>query len=461
MKSFWNSRFLTLLLLVADVIAMSLVWRAAWHVRDEFLFPSRPINPLSGYLRILPRLILVWIAGMAWFDHYRHRGRISSLNQTGNMIRVTIWFVIGTMTTAYLFKDFDIGRSVILLAAAGLGAWVHLSRTLLRRVKEAATARGIGLTRVAIIGSGESARRVAARIVRHPEVGYDLTGRISLDPGDEEDVEGVPVIGTGADLVETLLRHRVEEVFLAAPGLSQDERFNLVAACEDARVHFKIVASDLFQVITSRVKIDDIDDVPVIELRDARPGAGEAIFKRALDLCVAVPMLLLTLPAWLVIAILIRLDSAGSALFVHERVGLDGRRFTMFKFRTMSAETDPYAAAPAGADDERITRFGRFLRRTSLDELPQLLNVIRGEMSMVGPRPEMPFIVEGYEPWQRRRLHVPPGITGLWQIAGRKRLPLHGNLEYDFYYIRNRSPLLDLEILIRTVPAVLFGHGAY
>jgi lipopolysaccharide/colanic/teichoic acid biosynthesis glycosyltransferase len=127
----------------------------------------------------------------------------------------------------------------------------------------------------------------------------------------------------------------------------------------------------------------------------------------------------------------------------------------------MRTDADPYAVAPTDPDDSRITPSGRFLRRTSLDELPQLLNVLRGEMSMVGPRPEMPFIVEKYEPWQRRRLDVKPGITGLWQVIGRKNLPLHLNMEYDLYYIKNQSLLLDIEILLKTVPAVLMGRGAF
>jgi lipopolysaccharide/colanic/teichoic acid biosynthesis glycosyltransferase len=127
----------------------------------------------------------------------------------------------------------------------------------------------------------------------------------------------------------------------------------------------------------------------------------------------------------------------------------------------MRTETDPYCPAPTESDDPRVTRFGRFLRRTSLDELPQLLNVLRGEMSLVGPRPEMPFIVEKYEPWQRRRLDVKPGITGLWQVIGRKNLPLHLNMEYDLYYIKNQSLLLDIEILLKTIPAVFMGRGAF
>jgi exopolysaccharide biosynthesis polyprenyl glycosylphosphotransferase len=340
--------------------------------------------------------------------------------------------------------------------------YLYLSRTLLRMIKERLRRDGIGLTRVVIIGAGETGRRVALRIKNHPEVGYDLVGFIDRRAAElGEKVIGVPVIGDGTDLVTLLLRHRVEEVFLAIPSMPQDEALDLVVQCEEANVHFKIVRNDLLQVITDRVKIDDIGDFPVILLREGRLRPIDLFFKRCMDLALTIPFLLLALPLIAAIALLIKLDSRGPVFFAHDRVGRDGRIFRLFKFRTMRVETNPYATAPGDQNDPRITRVGRFLRRTSLDELPQFWNVILGDMSLVGPRPEMPFIVEQYSPWQRRRLDVPQGITGIWQIAGRKKLPLHYNLEYDFYYIRNWSLLLDLAIVLRTVPAVLLGKGAF
>ena len=182
---------------------------------------------------------------------------------------------------------------------------------------------------------------------------------------------------------------------------------------------------------------------------------------RALDVVASASALLVFAPLIGLLALLVRLDSRGPAFFVQTRVGRNGRPFRMFKLRTMVQDAELYAVAPRDGDDPRITRAGRWLRSTSLDELPQLVNVLKGEMSMVGPRPEMPFIVESYDEWQRRRLAVLPGITGLWQILGRKDLPMHQNLQYDFYYIRNRSLSLDASILLRTSGAVLSRRGAF
>ena len=183
--------------------------------------------------------------------------------------------------------------------------------------------------------------------------------------------------------------------------------------------------------------------------------------KRFFDLVFAALGLVIFAPVWLLLAVVIRLDSAGKAVFTHERVGMDGKLFKLHKFRTMYQGVKDQELAPESPNDSRITRVGKFLRRTSLDEVPQLLNVLQGNMSLVGPRPEMPFIVKHYSQHERKRLLVKPGLTGLWQIFGRKDLPLHHNLEYDFYYIRHRSLWLDFLILLKTVGVVISGKGAY
>lgn len=188
---------------------------------------------------------------------------------------------------------------------------------------------------------------------------------------------------------------------------------------------------------------------------------GYYALKRLSDLILASIGVLVLSPLMLVIGIIIRVDSKGKALFAHERVGKDGKKFVMFKFRTMRHDARHQEFSPTSAEDERVTAMGKFLRRTSLDELPQLFNVLAGQMSLVGPRPEMEFIVKDYTPLQRARLLVKPGLTGLWQLAGRKDLPLHENIEYDLYYLEHQSLLLDLIIILKTFRVVISGKGAY
>ena len=253
----------------------------------------------------------------------------------------------------------------------------------------------------------------------------------------------------------------MEELFFAIPDMKEDEVFGLIEDVQGKTQVVCKVAANMLYVIVKQAAVDEIIGLPVIAFRGSVMTPAQLLVKRIVDLIGGTILgLLLALPA-MIFALIIRLDSPGASLFAHERVGQNGRVFQMLKFRTMFANSEPYAEAPGDQTDPRITRFGRFLRRTSLDEIPQVLNVLKGEMSLVGPRPEMPFIVDSYKQWQKARLRVKPGLTGLWQVAGRKNLPLHFNLEYDFYYVKNQSLTLDAEILIRTVPAVIIGRGAY
>jgi lipopolysaccharide/colanic/teichoic acid biosynthesis glycosyltransferase len=190
------------------------------------------------------------------------------------------------------------------------------------------------------------------------------------------------------------------------------------------------------------------------------PASYEPL-KRAFDVVGALVGLVLTAPLIAWCALRTMQTSPGPPFIAQDRIGRNGETFRLYKFRTMAADVDLYAVAPVHGQDPRITDYGRWLRGTSTDELPQLVNVLKGDMSLVGPRPEMPFIVDGYDEWQRRRLSVKPGITGLWQILGRKDLPMHENLQYDFYYIRNRSLSQDLSILLRTISVVLLRRGAF
>jgi lipopolysaccharide/colanic/teichoic acid biosynthesis glycosyltransferase len=185
------------------------------------------------------------------------------------------------------------------------------------------------------------------------------------------------------------------------------------------------------------------------------------IVKRIVDVLISIASLIIFFPVWLIIIVLIRLDSRGSAIFSHERVGKNGKIFRLYKFRTMRLGVNAAEYAPTTLNDPRITRIGKFLRRTSLDEVPQFLNIIKGDMALIGPRPEMQFIVKKYDEMQKCRLLVLPGLTGLWQILGRKDLPLHENAEYDYYYILHQSLALDLIISLKTVSVIISGKGAY
>lgn len=331
--------------------------------------------------------------------------------------------------------------------------------------------------RVAVVGTGPVARTLAqslrsARwaIPRIRLIGFFRAGE-SQDEGPWREPE--PVLGEAPDaeaLERLILEHQVREVLIALPPGNTQRSSELVARLRELGVAVRLVP-DVIELAATRARVENLGGIPVIYLRDPTVLAVEQVAKRALDIGLSASMLVLLSPFMALAALAIRVESTGPIFYRARRVGQDGRLFTMYKFRTMVADADrqPTQAPEEQADpdavykqpgDPRVTGFGRLLRRTSFDETPQFFNVLRGDMSLVGPRPEQPFIVEAYRPWQRRRLEVRPGMTGWWQVAGRD-LPMHRHTEYDLYYLYNYSLGLDVKILARTLWAVIHGRGAY
>ena len=322
--------------------------------------------------------------------------------------------------------------------------------------------------RVLIVGTGHLAQRVAEGVRARSNVGLVLVGLVGDDLPDNAAAEvNGPVIGTIADTPALVKEYGVTEVVFALPLRAQGAIESLVLALQEQPVSVRVVP-DFIDLAMSRATIEDFNGLPLVGLRDPAIDGFDRVVKRVFDLVLSSLTLLVFWPVLLLVALAIKLDSPGPALFIQERIGENGRPFRMVKFRSMVLDADdvsqpdnqasPYRKSP---DDPRVTRVGQFIRRTSLDELPQLFNVLRGDMSLVGPRPELPRLVEHYENWQRRRFAVPPGITGWWQVNGRSDRMMHQHTEDDLYYIQNYSPLLDVQILWRTIGVVVKGRGAY
>lgn len=333
-------------------------------------------------------------------------------------------------------------------------------------------ARPGGRSRVLIVGAGELGDRVAKVILDHSRWGFEAVGFLDDNPEKQSArVQDLPVLGTIEDLRGVVEARAVTEVLIALPARAHQRITEVVAALERLPVRIKVVP-DYFSLALVRANAEILGGIPIIGLRDPLIEGVPRLIKRGFDLVVTVLLIVLFLPFMFLIAIAIRLDSRGPVWLRQQRVGENGRIFEMFKFRTMVAGTEQLAQAVTAADSEghpvhkrrsdpRVTRVGQVLRRFSLDELPQLLNVLKGEMSLVGPRPEMPWLVEKYESWQRKRFAVPQGLTGWWQINGRSDKPMHLNTDDDLYYVYNYSLLLDMLILLRTPLAVLRGQGAF
>ena len=451
------------LLVTLDVAAISLSWISAYYLRAAldryFLWP---INPPLTYFYALPAIAVLWIIVCATFQLHRRKRQITRFEELHSLLKAVLLNLLVVLAVAYVFREFGLGRSVIFLSAGFNLPLLGLSRYIFSRLERRQRARGKWTVNALILGAGSTGIRALQRMEDHPQVGYRVVGFLDDDP-EKKDSEfgGIKVLGTLDELARITQEQNVQEIFVAMPSKKPREILNLVAGLDGMPVNFRVV-SNLFEVLSRGTDIDVIENCPVFDLR--ANGSRHSVYpaaKRVFDLLVSLPLLVVTIPLLAATALLVRIDSRGPAIFKQKRVGYRGSEFEMYKFRTMQIDTDTYEQAPSSPDDPRTTRVGRFLRRTSLDEMPQFFNVVLGEMSLVGPRPEMPFIVSQYEEWQKKRFNVKPGITGLWQVIGRKELPLHENLEYDFYYIRKRSFSMDLAILLKTLPAVFKRRGAF
>jgi exopolysaccharide biosynthesis polyprenyl glycosylphosphotransferase len=281
----------------------------------------------------------------------------------------------------------------------------------------------------------------------------------------------LPVVGNLSETRRIVEQNGIEEVVVALPHRSYDKLNQIVMDLQSLPVQVRVVPSYL-SLALYRATVADLGGLPLINLRDTALTPQQRMVKRAFDVVVSSVLMLMILPVLGAIALAIRMDSDGPVFFKQTRVGENGKLFKMYKFRSMVVNAEALQAQLNVTDidgntihkhrnDPRVTRMGRILRKTSLDELPQFINVILGDMSLVGPRPELPWLVEEYQPWQRQRFAVPQGITGWWQVNGRSDKPCHLNTDQDLYYIQNYSFLLDLQILFRTVPALLKGKGAF
>jgi exopolysaccharide biosynthesis polyprenyl glycosylphosphotransferase len=482
------------LLVLLDCIAAGGSFMLAFYLREgervlsESAWAwSREFVPYAGVLFFI---VLVRVATLLYHRIYRLQGAFSYVDQAirvfkatavGSLLAVAFTFLFRGGTA---FREFSYSRGVFVidfLIALALMLILHLG---VRYVQTLARRRGLNLIPTLVVGSGPEAERTVGELGAAPELGYRVVGVVDGGiPTSQRTVAGVPVIGKVSELGGLIRRLQVQEVVITDPNLPSDLLFDsMMGLGRNQKVEFRL-APTLFNMLPQKTSVEQVGVLPMLRLFREPLSDAERFLKRASDLLISVAAVVVSAPLMAVVALAVRLESKGPVFFRQERVGMDGRVFLCFKFRSMRADADEEAHreaylrniegrhdANAGddetplfgkvKDDPRVTRVGRFIRRTSLDELPQLFNVILGDMSIVGPRPPIPYEVEEYEARHRKRLDMKPGITGLWQVSGRSRLSFEEMVRIDVYYIENWSLLLDLKIILLTLPAVIRGDGA-
>lgn len=453
-------RILMMLLVLSDLVTIPLVFAFTWFLRTVVLVRMLPDfhHELTLYLVALPVLAFLWFFSFARSGLYVPRRHPGGMAEIQRLLRAFATLLVSLMAASYLVRV-EYSRLMLFLFIGIAFPVSALSRMLARRLAQAA-APVSEAPRILVVGTGEVASRVVRSLRRLPGRAPEIAGVVSAGNAEASRFQGVPVVSGLDGLEEAIEKLDIDEVFFASSELDHSTVMELISSMDQGDVHYRLV-TDLFEIAMGITDLDDMARLPIVEIGQGRTGSLHRMTKRAVDVVLALCLIVLLMPVMTAVYLIHLLSRKGSPIFRQRRVGLRGREFTLYKFRTMKPDCDQYEVAPVSISDGRVTGLGRLLRRTSMDELPQLFNVLKGDMSMVGPRPEMPFIVKEYNGWQRHRLEVKPGLTGLWQIMGRKELPLHDNLEYDYYYIRNQSLMLDFTILLRTVAVIFKGRGAY
>jgi exopolysaccharide biosynthesis polyprenyl glycosylphosphotransferase len=452
----------------ADLALIVLAFFASAEVAS--LLGRSPV-PFERGLWIAPAVALVWLffldANGLYYTYrtIRRRDLAKGIAQSllqGALVFAAILFVARLDVSRFQLGVFT-GLSFVLLLAERL-----LVRASLTRIRE----RGLNYNSLLVVGTGRPGYELVHALRRNSHWGIRVTGALGTEPAAVgASFEGVPILGSIDDFESILAANPIDEVAIAFPEISADRLGAVLSACEREGVKARVV-TDLYRPTTARAVIEELDGLPMVTFAIG-PGVGwQLLCKEMFDRVGAAILLVLLAPLLGLIAVAIQLESRGPVLFVQERLGLRKRPFRLYKFRTMVLDAESRRAALEALNegaypafkirqDPRVTRVGRWLRRLSLDELPQIWNVLRGEMSFIGPRPPLPSEVVLYEDWQRRRLSMKPGISGLWQVAGRGReLDFSEWVRLDLEYIDNWSLALDVRIALLTIPTVLLGRGS-
>ena len=448
---------------------------------------SRDFVPYAG---ILFFAVPCRLAMLFYQRVFRLQGAFSYTNEAFKIFKATAVGSLLIVSWAFLFRggfafrEFSYSRGVFLFdfaVASIVFAFFHLG---LRFLQTMFRQRDINLIPTLIVGTNDEAAQTVRELHKRPALGYRVIGVVAGESETTDfDETNARIIGALEDLPQLIRELEIQEVIITDNRIPREFLFETMMEIErQRRVEFRF-APTLFNVLPQKTSVEQIGVLPMVKLFREPLSDVERFVKRLFDLLIAAAALLVLSPLWLIVSLIIKFDSQGAVLFKQERVGMDGRKFLCYKFRTMRSDADETihreayrqnirgkTEANAGDDekpvfgkvknDSRVTRAGAFLRRASLDELPQLLNVLKSEMSVVGPRPPIPYEVVEYEFRHRQRLDMKPGITGLWQVSGRNRLTFEEMVQIDLFYIENWSLWLDLKIILLTLPAVLRGDGA-
>jgi exopolysaccharide biosynthesis polyprenyl glycosylphosphotransferase len=469
--------FYILSLIICDLFLMGAAYRVSYFLRFELglsIFEIDVVPSKILYAHLVFILMPFWLLIFSAVGMYSRGNLLGGTNEYALVFNASMISLMLVILVSFLEPAFIIARGWLLMAWFFSLVYLIVGRFGLRRVVYFLRKHGYFLTNTIIVGANNEGLSLAEQLIIWPTSGLKIVGFVDskLSMGTKLK-NGLKVLGTVEQLDELLAEHEVEEVILATSAVTSHNKlldiFKHYANSDQVNIR---MSSGLYEIITTGLTVHEFAYVPLVGVNKVRLSETEKIAKSLLEYCLIIPSLLLAAPLLLLIAFAIKIDSPGPILYRRRVMGVKGREFDAFKFRTMVVNGDEILAQKPELieelaknhklkDDPRVTRLGRFLRRFSLDELPQLINVLKFDMGLVGPRMISPEEMENYNHWGINLLTVRPGITGLWQVSGRSDISYQERINLDMYYIRNWSIWLDLQLLFRTIPVVLKGKGAY
>ncbi len=470
-------RFFSLALVISDLLMISLVFRLAYFIRFELnisLFQENAVPSLPYYQSIVIILVPVWLAIFALAGLYNRKNLLGGTREYAKLFNATAIGVFTVIAAGFLLPEFVFARGWLLTAWGLAFLLTSISRFFMRRLVYALRSHGYFLSPALIIGANDEGLSLATQLMSWKTSGFLVVGFIDKKIASGESViDHARCLGSLNDLESVVKRYDVEEIILASSAFSSRdgllEIFKRYGVASGVNVR---MSSGLYEIITTGLTVNEFAYVPLVEINQVRLSGIDKVLKLIMDYSLTIPAMIVLIPMYIVIGTAIKLGSPGPAFHRRRVMGVNGRPFDAFKFRTMYINGDEILEAHPELkeeldrnhklkDDPRVTRIGSILRKTSLDEFPQFINVLRGEMSLVGPRMISPEEIREYNQWDINLLTVRPGITGLWQVSGRSDVTYEQRVRYDMHYIRNWTIWLDIQLLFQTIPAVIRRRGAY
>ena len=470
-------RLFTLGLIISDTFAIGLGFRVAYFVRFELSLDVFKVDvdpSFAFYQRLVIALIPLWLIIFALDGLYNREKLLGGTEEYALVFNASTAGMFVVIAAGFLDPGFIFARGWLMLAWGFAFLFTSFGRFLLRRVIYSLRKRGYFLSNAIIIGANSEGLSLAEQLLRWKTSGLQILGFIDkkIAPG-KLVFRDLPVLGNLDQIDELVEKYAIEELVLASSAISSRDKMMDIFQRYGTASHINVrMSSGLYEIITTGLTVKEFAYVPLVGINKVRLTGIDQFLKMLLDYTLVIPALIILFPIFLVVGLVIKLDSPGPIIFRRRVMGVNGRQFCAYKFRTMRVDGDEILATYPELkhqlaenhkikNDPRVTRIGGFLRKSSLDELPQFINILKREMSLVGPRMIAPAEVEKYDQWDINLLTVRPGITGLWQVSGRSDVSYEERVRLDMYYIRNWSIWLDLQILLQTVPVVIRGNGAY